>query len=86
MPEPKTFTIEWSDLFAIGEKDKSDIAKVKTETLAIYANAMGADTIIPPSMFLKKFLEFDADEIEEIESEIGKIIKEVEVEVEEPVE
>lgn len=86
LPEPKTFTIEWSDLFAIGEKDKSDIAKVKTETLAIYANAMGADTIIPPSMFLKKFLEFDADEIEEIESEIGKIIKEVEVEVEEPVE
>lgn len=78
LPKPKLFEIEWSDLFAIGEKDKSDIAKVKVETLAIYSNAIGADTIIPPSMFLKKFLEFDADEIEEIEVEVGKIVEEVE--------
>lgn len=78
LPKPKEFTIEWSDLFAIGEKDKADISKVKTETLAAYSNAMGADTIIPPSIFLKKFLEFDADEIKEIEKEVGKIIKEVE--------
>ena len=74
LPEPKGgFTIEWSDLFAIGEKDKSDIAKVKAETLAAYANAMGADMIIPPTMFLKKFMEFDADEIKEIEEELGKM-------------
>jgi phage-related protein (TIGR01555 family) len=78
LPAPKQFEIEWSDLFAIGEKDRSDIAKVKAETLATYSNAMGADLIIPPSIFLKKFLEFDAEEIKEIEREVGKIIKEVE--------
>lgn len=78
LPEPKQFEIEWSDLFAIGEKDKADIAKVKAETLATYANAMGTDLIIPPTIFLKKFLEFDADEIQEIEDEVGKIVKEVE--------
>lgn len=76
LPEPKGgFIIEWSDLFAIGEKDKSDIAKVKAETLAAYTNAMGADMIIPPVMFLKKFMEFNADEIKEIEEELGKIGK-----------
>ena len=84
LPEPKEFEIEWSDLFAIGEKDKSDIAKIKTETLVAYSNAMGADMIIPPSMFLKKFLQMDADEIKEIEEELGKMeLIEVEEEVEE---
>ena len=73
LPEPKEFEIEWSDLFAIGEKDKSDIAKIKAETLAAYTNAMGADLIIPPAMFLKKFLQMDADEIKEIEEELGKV-------------
>lgn len=80
LPKPELFEIEWPDLFAIGEKDKADIAKTKAETLAAYSNAMGADTIIPPSMFLKKFLQFDADEIEEIEAEVGKIVEEVESE------
>lgn len=76
VPEPKTgkYSVDWPALLSPSEEEKVSISKAKTEALAIYANSIGASEIIPPEIFLKKFLEFTDDEIDEINDLVSEII------------
>ena len=61
------YLITWSDLFAQSEKEKTEIGKVRSMALKDYTmNPMAQDTI-PAEMFLKHFLGFTEEQIEEIE-------------------
>jgi hypothetical protein len=72
LPEAKNdFIFEWEDLFAPSEKERADTSKVKTEAIASYVNAIGADRLIPPKFFLRNFIDLTEDEIEQIEDERG---------------
>ena len=57
------YTVLWSDLFAPSEKERSEIGKTKTEALARYASALGADEIIPFEAFMEYFLGLDPEQI-----------------------
>lgn len=63
------WTYVWPDVFTPSEKDKAEVAKNRTETLARYADSIGASSIIPFSTFLRseKFLGFSEDEAKKIE-------------------
>ncbi len=69
LPEPTTkeYTVEWPDLLAPSDKEKADVGKIRSEALKNYANAPGADMIVPPSIFYKHGLYMTDEEIEQIE-------------------
>ena len=60
------YTVEWSDLMTPSDKDKADVAKVKTETIKTYTDSLGAEDVIPLDFFLRKFLELTTEEMDQI--------------------
>jgi hypothetical protein len=73
-PGPEGYEVDWPDSHTETEKEQADVNKVKIETAASYSNAQGLDLLIPPSMFLKKYMGFDDDEVSEAESQITSAI------------
>jgi len=65
--EPKNgYEVNWPDMIIPTDTERATVAKTRTEALAAYSNAVGADMIIPPEVFLEEFLEFDKEKIEMI--------------------
>lgn len=75
-PSNEDYTVEWPDLLAPGDKDKADIGAIRSKALKDYVDAIGADDILPPNMFLQKILGFTDEEIEEIEELHKTMMKE----------
>ena len=69
-PASGEYMINWPELSAIGEKEKAEINKIKAETIAVYTNAIGADMLYPPEVFLEKLMELTAEEILEVQEQL----------------
>lgn len=88
------YKVSWSDLWASSAKVQAETAKLKTESLATYTNAQGADMVVPEEVFLEEFLGFSPDDViriqelkkqagleeEKIEEEARKLQEELEAE------
>lgn len=73
LPEPKDgYQVDWPDLWSISEQEQATVAKTKTEALAAYVNAPGAETVVPEEFFLEEFLGFTRDQIERIQEILEK--------------
>jgi hypothetical protein len=83
LPEPgkEGYEIQWPEAHVLSEEDKAKVAEVKAKALAQYVNAVGADMVVPPDVFLKRFLGFEQQEVDEINEQIKKMKKEEEAEV-----
>lgn len=66
-PSEGEYTVEWPDLLAPGDKDKAEIGEIRAKALKAYVDSIGAEDVLPPSMFLEKMLGFTDEEIQEIE-------------------
>jgi len=67
LPEPKEdYTIEWEDLFSMGDKDKAELGKIKASALREYASNPAAEMILPQEAFLQYLMGFNEDQIEMI--------------------
>ncbi len=60
----ENYEIGWSDLFAVGDKERADIGRVRADALKQYASQPGAEYIIPPDAFFEFFLGLASNEIE----------------------
>ena len=69
LPKPSTgeYQIQWSDLFALSDKDKAEIGKARAAALKDYGANPVAESVIPPEGFLKYFLGLDEDDVEWIQ-------------------
>lgn len=72
------YNVIWPDIIIPTDKDKAEVAKFIVETLAIYANSIGADMIIPPEVLLEKIMGFSKDEIENIRKTLEGMVDEEE--------
>lgn len=61
--EDNPYTIQWSDLYAPSEKEKSEVGRIKSAALKEYASNPGAGEVIPPEAFMNFFLGLDEDQI-----------------------
>jgi len=67
LPTPKvTYKLKWLDLFSVSEKERVEIGKGRANALREYTSNPMAEAIIPPKAFMKEFLGFSADQIEQI--------------------
>jgi len=76
LPEPKDeYEVKWEDITVPTEEEESKVAKTKAETIATYANSVGASEVIPPKIFLKLVMGFEDGEIEMIEGELDTMME-----------
>ena len=75
-PAKGEYDVEWPELSVIGEKERADINYTKTKSIAEYVKAPGADMLLPEPVFLSKLLQFNDDELEEIQEYRDKFIQE----------
>lgn len=89
LPEPKGeagYSVVWSDLFKLGEKEKAEVGASMAEALAKYAKNGSSEQLVPLEAFLKYFLKMDEDTTKQIlelsEAELEEMLRE-EAEIEE---
>lgn len=68
LPEPVTgeYNVQWEDLFAPSEEDKAKVGDTRAGALQKYSKDPMAQSIVPPTAFLKYFLGLDDNQIEQI--------------------
>ena len=79
LPKPSNgYEIEWADLFAVSEKDKAEIGRIRATALREYfVNPLTVE-IVPPKAFYEFFLGFSRQQIELInEMEQDEVFKEM---------
>jgi len=63
--EPNSdYTVTWDPLVVLEEKDKAEIGRMRTESLAKYVSTAGASDVVPVDLFLKRELSYSDEEIE----------------------
>lgn len=55
-PSDGEYEIEWEHEDGLSEKERAEIGKIRTETLAAYSNAINAPAIVPETEFRERFL------------------------------
>jgi hypothetical protein len=77
LPKPgkDEYTVEWPDLLAPGDRDKAEIGEIRSKALKAYVDSIGAEDVLPPSMFLEKMLGCTDEEIMEIDELHEKMLK-----------
>lgn len=64
LPTPsERYKINWPDLFVPSQIGKSLVTKTKAEAIAIYANSLTAQSIVPKEIFLREILGFTEQQI-----------------------
>jgi len=57
------YTVEWEDLFAQSDREKTEIGKNRASALRDYATNPGAQEIVPPESFLRIALGLNQEEV-----------------------
>lgn len=65
LPEPEDYTVNWPDLNTPTDKDKAEVAKLKTDAMAAYVSG-DVDQLMPPEIFLAYVLEMTPDEVKAV--------------------
>lgn len=64
LPDPsEDYTVKWSDLYAMSEKERVEVGKARANALREYTYNPIAQGIIPPPIFYEFFLGFTAEQI-----------------------
>ena len=86
LPEPdkdKTFSVQWEDLFAVGDKEKAEVGRIRASALKEYTSNSMSEIVVPPQAFYQFFLGLGEDEIELIDEMRKAMVKEEEKEIRE---
>lgn len=84
LPEPQNkevgYSVVWSNLFTLGEKEKAEVGQNRAEALAKYVKQPLSEEFVPLEAFLKYFLKLDEDTTEQIlelrKSELEEMMQE----------
>lgn len=65
LPSHEDYNVLWSDLFALSEKDRVEIGKLRADAIAAYGNSLQAQELVPPETAYRILLGLEDDELEE---------------------
>ena len=66
LPMVEDYEVEWSDLFAVSEKDKVELGRARASALREYAVEPMAQTLMPPEMAFKLLLGLTQQQVDEV--------------------
>jgi len=77
LPDVEEWYVDWTDLFAMGEKEKAEIGEVRAKALKLYNENPMLQSILTPTMFYRFFLGLKEEEIQLIEQTgVNEFLKE----------
>lgn len=79
LPEPKEYTVTWSEMDTLSESDNAEIIAKKTESLAKYVTG-GVEEIVPKKYYLTEFLDIDDKLADEMLVEVNEQEKNIDEE------
>lgn len=82
LPEVESYEVTWPDLNTVTDKEKAEVARVRTEALAKYVQG-GVDQLVPPEEFLAMFLGLEPEEVAQIMKAAAAFQEELDAEIEE---
>jgi len=85
-PQNDEYEIKWPDSHTETEKEVAEVSEIQMKALGAYVNALGADLIVPPEIFLKKYLKWTDDEIEQSGQLVDEMRKKELEEINQPME
>lgn len=62
---PNGYTVVWPDLLTRSDKEIAEVGQMRAATLKAYVEAIGAESIVPLRLALKKLLGFTQEEIDQ---------------------
>ena len=77
------YEVTWPEIYNPSDEEQATVAKTRTDALVAYANSPGADLVLPPEMFLKKFLGLSEEEVEQAQTITATMAEEEAAEIEE---
>jgi phage-related protein (TIGR01555 family) len=75
------YYVEWPAVYMPTDDEKAAVAAKKMEAIAKYASTPGIELVLPRSIFLRKIMEFEQEEVEEIDKLIEQAIAEEEARI-----
>jgi|TARA_R100001530_G_scaffold136282_1_gene116189 hypothetical protein len=67
LPTPtKGYEVEWPDITSPNKEEDAKVAETLAKAVAVYGNALGAQEVVPPEVFLSEIMGFDTDVIKKI--------------------
>lgn len=67
------YIVHWDEMFAMSPTEKSEIAEKFSNAIRYYTATPAAEYIVPKRMFLKKFIGFTDEELEEAEELVNDL-------------
>lgn len=77
------YDVVWEDIFALSEREKAEVGKIRSESLKNYVDSLGAMDVLPPDVAAKYLLGLDAEQAAEIALQVEQQVVEEDREMEE---
>jgi hypothetical protein len=72
-PMEEDYEVQWQDLFALSDREKADVGKVRAEALKAYGSVPGLQDIIPVESFVELFIGLPKEQAEKIIERIDEM-------------
>ena len=69
------YILTWPKMSAMGEKEKSEVTKTRSQAIAEYLKTPGSDMLVPPEIWLRDEFGYNEDQIKQIQTIVGEIGK-----------
>ncbi len=67
------YLVTWPKMSAMGEKEKADVTKTRSQAIAEYLKTPGADMLVPPEIWLRDEFGYNEDQIKQIQVIVGDV-------------
>lgn len=64
--EHENYNVVWEDIFALSEKEKAEVGRIRSESLSKYVSSLGGMDVLPPESAYKYLLGLDEEQAQEI--------------------
>lgn len=73
--EKTKYKLSWPKMSAMGEKEKAEVTKMRSQAIAEYLKVPGSDMLVPPEVWLRDEFGYNEQQIQDIMNLIGEIFK-----------
>ena len=76
VPSGDEYYFEWENFYEMSDKEKAEVGRIRSESLAKYVSSTGSDQVLAPEMFIKLGMGLNDDQVKEVEEWVVKMEKE----------
>lgn len=72
--DKEDYILTWPKMSAMGEKEKAEVTKTRSQAIKEYLSTPGADMLVPPEIWLRDEFGYNEDQIKQIKDIVGELV------------